>query len=97
MFEDYRHMYEQATSEDGRWLNLKSEGRVYRVRLREVCTIQALNKEIEFSTMERSIRIYSSMAAVEKMLDSSFIRVTGRTLSTVKGFSLLILGKCASI
>lgn len=74
VFQDYRHMYEQAASEDGRWLNLKSEGRVYRIRLREVCTIQALNKEIEFCTMERSIRIYSSMAAVEKMLDSSFIR-----------------------
>ncbi|MGN0996873.1 MAG: LytR/AlgR family response regulator transcription factor [Candidatus Ventricola sp.] len=74
LFEDYRRVYGRETSQDGRWLNLKTEGRMYRVRMSDVCTVQAINKEIEFRTMKQSFRIYSSMSAVEKMLDESFIR-----------------------
>jgi len=74
LFEDYRRMYAQETSQDGQWLNLKAEGRVYRVRMSDVCTVQAVNKMIEFRTMKQTIQIYSSMNAVEKMLDDSFIR-----------------------
>lgn len=74
LFEDYRRIYGRETSQDGRWLNLKTEGRMYRVRMSDVCTIQAVNKEIEFKTMKQAIRIYSSMGSVEKMLDDTFIR-----------------------
>lgn len=74
LFEDYQRMYAQETSQDGRWLNLKAEGRIYRVRMSDVCTVQAVNKMIEFRTMKQTIQIYSSMNAVEKMLDDSFIR-----------------------
>lgn len=74
LFEDYKRIYGRESSQDGQWLNLKTDGRMYRIRMSDVCTIQALNKEIEFRTMKLAIRIYSSMSAVEKMLDESFIR-----------------------
>lgn len=74
LFEDYGRMYARETSQDGRWLNLKTEGRIYRVRMSDVCTVQALNKMIEFRTMKQAIQIYSSMSSVEKMLDDTFIR-----------------------
>lgn len=74
LFEDYRRMYAQETSQDGKWLNLKAEGKIYRVRMSDVCTVQAVNKMIEFRTMKQPIQIYSSMSSVEKMLDDSFVR-----------------------
>ena len=74
LFEDYKRIYGRESSQDGSWLNLKTEGRMYRIRMNDVCTIQALNKEIEFRTMKQNIRVYSSMGAVEKMLSPSFIR-----------------------
>jgi len=74
LFEDYRRIYARETSQDGRWLNLKAEGRIYRVRMSDVCTVQAVNKMIEFRTMKQTIQIYSSMSSVEKMLDDSFVR-----------------------
>ena len=74
LFEDYRRIYARETSQDGKWLNLKAEGRLYRVRMNDVCTIQAVNKMIEFRTMKQTIQIYSSMSNVEKMLDDTFLR-----------------------
>lgn len=74
LFEDYHRIYGRETSDDGKWLNLKTDGKMYRVRMSDVCTVQAVNKIIEFHTMKQTIQVYSSMGSVEKMLDDTFIR-----------------------
>jgi len=74
IFEDYRGIYENETSQDGQWLNLKSAGKVHRVRLNDVIMVQAVDKMVEFHTAKQSIAVYSSMDNVEKMLNDSFMR-----------------------
>ncbi|MBP3645516.1 MAG: LytTR family transcriptional regulator [Clostridia bacterium] len=74
VFEDYHRIYENETSQDGKWLNLKSAGKVYRIRLNDVIMVQAVDKMVEFHTEKQNIAVYSSMDQVEKMLDETFMR-----------------------
>lgn len=74
LFEDYHRIYENETSQNGQWINLKSAGKVYRIRLNDVIMIQSVDKMIEFHTPKQDIAVYSSMDQVEKMLGPSFLR-----------------------
>lgn len=74
LFEDYHSIYANETSEDGEWINLKSGGKVYRIRLSDVCMVQAVDKMVEFHTLKQTISIYGSMDSVEQMLSDGFIR-----------------------
>ena len=74
IFEDYHNLYANETSEDGQWLNLKSAGKVYRLRLNDIIMVQAVEKMVEFHTAKQNIAIYSSMDNVEKMLGDAFMR-----------------------
>ena len=74
LFEDYHSMYKEDASEDEKWLNLKTEGKLFRIRMKDICLVQAANKFIEFHTLKQTYNVYTNMANVEKMLDDSFIR-----------------------
>ena len=74
LLEDYRRLYEKEVSDDGRVVNLKAEGRIYRVRVKDIQMVQAVNKTIEFHTPKQTIVIYGNMDGVERMLGEDFIR-----------------------
>ena len=74
VLEDYHQIYKDESSQDGQWINLKSSGKVYRIRLNDVSVVQAVGKMIEFHTSQQDIAVYSSMDSVEKMLSSDFLR-----------------------
>ena len=74
VLEDYKRVYGQEDAGDGGFVSLRSEGRVYRVRVSEVCTVQAVNKEIEFRTLNQTFSVYGSMSTAERMLDGRFMR-----------------------
>lgn len=74
LFEDYHKVYARDLSDDGKWINLKSSGKLYRIRLNDVCMVQAIEKMIEFHAGKQVISVYDTMDNVEKMLGSSFVR-----------------------
>lgn len=74
VLEDYRRIYAQEADENDRYISLKSEGRVFRVRVKDICTVQALNKVIEYRTLSQTIAVYGSMSEAEKQLGESFVR-----------------------
>lgn len=74
LFEDYHHMYQNETSDDGQWINLKSAGKVHRIRLNDVIMIQSVDKMIEFHSSKQDIAVYGSMDNVKKMLTPAFLR-----------------------
>jgi|GEM_PF-3405631 len=74
IFEDYHSLYESETSNDGQWLNLKSAGKVQRLRLNDVIMVQAVDKMVEFHTAKQDVAVYSSMDQAGKMLNESFMR-----------------------
>ena len=74
LFEDYARMYAREVSDDSRWINLKSDGKIFRVRINDICMVQAVNKTIEFHTDKQTIAVYGSMDSAEKMLGDAFMR-----------------------
>lgn len=74
VLEDYRRLYGDTPAEDERFISLKAEGKMIRMRMGDICTVQAVNKMIEFRTMKETVAVYASMSAAEAMLDDSFIR-----------------------
>lgn len=74
LFEDYQRIYQDETSANGQWINLKSAGKVHRIRLNDVIMIQSVGKMIEFHSRKQDIAVYSSMENVEKMLTPAFLR-----------------------
>ena len=74
LLEDYHQMYADMPPENRKWLTLKSTGKIYRVRLQDVISIQAAEKIVEFHTRTQDISVYSSMDQVASMVDESFFR-----------------------
>ncbi len=74
LLEDYHQMYADLPPPNSKWLNLKASGKIHRVRLEDVITIQAAEKMVEFHTRSQDISIYSSMDQVAGMVDDSFFR-----------------------
>lgn len=59
----------------GTWITLKAQGnKLHRVRVEDICSVQAANKMIEVHTMQQVITLYDKLEAMEELLGESFVR-----------------------
>ncbi|MBR2942564.1 MAG: LytTR family transcriptional regulator DNA-binding domain-containing protein [Clostridia bacterium] len=74
LFEDYHKIYSRDGSEDGKWINLKSNGKLYRVHAEDICMVQTVDKMVEYHAGKQVISVYDTMDNVESLLGEGFIR-----------------------
>ena len=74
LLEDYHRVYARDGSTDGKWINLKSSGKLYRVAAEDVCMVQTIDKMVEYHVGKQVISVYDTMDNVEKLLGEGFIR-----------------------
>jgi len=74
LFDDYRRIYGRSASDDGEWINLKSAGKLYRVRHSDICLVQTIEKMVEYHAGRKVIAVYDTMDNVEKLLGEGFVR-----------------------
>ena len=74
VFGDFKRLQSDDADESGNWVNLKSKGRLHRVRTDDICSVQAVNKMIEVHTTDQVIVLNEKLESMEQMLGDGFVR-----------------------
>lgn len=60
--------------QEGTYVALKARGKAHRVRVEDICFVQAINKQTEVRTMTQTIVLSDSLESLEQQLGDAFVR-----------------------